>query len=82
MRVGYEQCSLLVEELAGCATLELAGGGHRARPIRPEDDAAAGVGGGGGCATLSFRSVAFFCIFLVLSASFLFLFKLKRPPCL
>ena len=43
MRVGYEQCALLVDELAGIATLEP----FRAPPGAPDpptDNAAAGVG--------------------------------------
>ncbi len=43
MRVGYEQCSLLVEELAGCCTLDPFKAPPGA-PDPPEDDAAAGVG--------------------------------------
>ena len=43
MRVGYEQCALLVEELAGCVTLEPFRAPPGA-PDPPEDDAAAGVG--------------------------------------
>ena len=43
MRAGYEQCSLLVEELAGCATLEPFKAPPGA-PDPPEDDAAAGLG--------------------------------------
>ena len=43
MRVGYEQCALLVEELSGIATLEPFRAPPGA-PDPPEDDAAAGVG--------------------------------------
>ena len=43
MRVGYEQCALLVEELADCRTLEPFRAPPGA-PDPPEDNAAAGLG--------------------------------------